>query len=111
MKQKGPGKPFKVGKSGNPKGRPKTIEEFRKRCRAAVDKHVIKAWEKEIEAQGPHWVKCSEMLAAYGYCKPPQPVTGASGDGPIEIENKVKIYLPSNGRDVNEERVGKRNTK
>lgn len=64
------GRPFAKGQSGNPNGRPKVVEEFRARARKAVDEHVLAAWVAEVEAQGPEWVRCSELLAAYGYGKP-----------------------------------------
>lgn len=64
------GRPFAKGQSGNPNGRPKVNEEFRLRARKAVDAHVLAAWVAEVEAQGKEWVRCSELLAAYGYGKP-----------------------------------------
>jgi hypothetical protein len=72
---------FKPGRSGNPDGRPKVAAEFRQRARKAVDDHVIAAWIAEVEAQGEHWVKCSELLAAYGYGKPTQPMEHSGPDG------------------------------
>jgi hypothetical protein len=63
-------KGFQKGKSGNPSGRPKVVEEFRQRARKAVDEKVLDAWIAEVDAQGEHWVECSKMLAAYGYGKP-----------------------------------------
>lgn len=73
--------PFQKGQSGNPNGRPKVAEEFRARARKAVDDHVIQAWIEEVESQGENWVKCSELLAAYGYGKPSQPVEHSGADG------------------------------
>lgn len=67
---RGPGRPFEPGKSGNPGGRPKTAQQFRARARAAVDEHVIEAWEDEVTNRGPAWLRASELLAAYGYGKP-----------------------------------------
>lgn len=82
---KPPGKPFKKGQSGNPNGRPKVNEEFRARCRAFVDSNVIQAWQSEVVAFGENWVKCAELLAAYGYGKPTQVVAGEGKDGAIEV--------------------------
>lgn len=64
------GRPFRPGVSGNPSGRPKVVEEFRQRARKAVDEHVLSKWIQEVISEGPEWMRCSEMLAAYGYGKP-----------------------------------------
>jgi hypothetical protein len=91
------GRPFVKGDPRRgPGGRPKENAEFRTRARKAVDAHVLDAWIAEVESQGESWVKCSELLAAYGYGKPAQPVTGADG-GAIEAVARV-IVLPDNGR-------------
>ena len=60
---------FAEGNSGG--GRPRGLKELRLRARDVVDRHVIAAWEKEIIEHGEHWVKCSELVTAYGYGKPP----------------------------------------
>lgn len=62
------------GVSGNPGGRPKSVEEFRSRARKAVDKHVLEMWQTEVSKKGKDWVKCSELLAAYGYGRPTQAI-------------------------------------
>lgn len=54
----------------NPGGRPKQLAHLKSRCQAATDTHVVDAWIEEVETHGPDWVKCSELLAAYGYGKP-----------------------------------------
>jgi hypothetical protein len=69
-KRKAPKTAFKPGQSGNPGGRPKLRELVRERCASAVDELVVAAWEAEVRSQGPDWVKCSELLAAYGIGKP-----------------------------------------
>ena len=60
---------FAEGNSGG--GRPKGLKELRIRARDVVDRHVIAAWESEIINRGDNWVKCSELVTAYGYGKPP----------------------------------------
>lgn len=65
------GRPFVKGQTGNPNGRPRVNPAFRDRARNAVDQHVLDAWVAEVEAQGDDWVRCSELLAAYGYGRPP----------------------------------------
>ena len=83
----------KGGPSLNPSGRPKVVEEFRKRARKAVDEHVISAWIAEVEGQGKEWVRCSELLAAYGYGKPSQPVE-YSGAGGEQLGIIVRLVKP-----------------
>jgi hypothetical protein len=76
--------PFERGKSGNPRGRPKLPPDFRVMCKSAVDGLVIKAWIGQVQRRGQHWLRCSELLAAYAYGKPTQPLTGADG-APIQV--------------------------
>ena len=93
-KAKPRGKPFQKGKSGNPSGRPKVKEEFTAKARRAVDEHVIAAWILEVETQGQHWVKCSELLAGYGYGKPSQ-----------STESTVTVNKPIDLRDWSTEEL------
>lgn len=88
---------FKKGQSGNPSGKPKLDREFRDRCRKAVDEKVIDAWINEVECMGTNWLKASELLAAYGYGRPTQPVAGPD-EGPIPV-SLVTYKIPDNGRD------------
>jgi hypothetical protein len=82
---------WKPGVSGNPGGRVKGSLKFRDICQAAVDEIVIDAWIEEvtvkervvqskhgtpytITSRGPEWMRASELLAGYGYGRPPQSV-------------------------------------
>lgn len=78
------GRPFQKGQSGNPGGRPKISAEFKDKCRVFTDSTVLPAWQQEISERGEHWVKCAELIAAYGHGKPTQAVTGDDG-GPLEV--------------------------
>lgn len=87
----------KGGPSPNPGGRPRIAEELKIRALKAVDDHVLDAWidevqvktrtrltmagPVEVEERGENWVKCSELLAAYGLGKPAQPVEHSGADG------------------------------
>lgn len=62
---------LKKGAKLNPGGRPKENEMFRERAKKAVDEHVLEAWISEVANRGDGWVKCSELLASYGYGKAP----------------------------------------
>ena len=71
------------GPSPNPGGRPKTEPAFRLRARKAVDAKVIARWEREVDENGPDWLRCSELLVAYGYGRPSQAIEFA-GTSPLE---------------------------
>lgn len=78
---------WKPGQSGNPNGRNGRIpldDDFRQRCRAAVDEHVIAKWVEEVRTEGRQWMRAGENLAAYGYGRPREAVAGPDG-GPIRI--------------------------
>lgn len=94
---------FQKGQSGNPSGRPKIAEEFRKRALKLVDEKVLAAWEDEIElrprevitqagpfemvSRGKEWMRASELIAAYALGKPAQAVevSGPEG-GPVRVD-------------------------
>lgn len=80
---------FRKGEVNNPHGRPKGDAEFRERCRRITDHLSIQAWEKEVAEHGPSWLKCSELLAAYGYGKPPQ-----AAEDRDALREAVRIVLP-----------------
>lgn len=70
-----------VGGVLNPGGRPKEDAALRQRCRDAVDAKVVERWIVEVEQSGPDWVKCSELLAHYGYGKPTDRHEVSGSDG------------------------------
>lgn len=88
--------------SPNPGGRPKTHSDFRARARQAVDEKVLERWEKEVTENGPDWVKCSELLAAYGYGKPSQAIEvsgNLSTEVPMDFEQLTAAELAELARD------------
>lgn len=77
---------FQKGQSGNPCGRPKVIEAFRKRARKIVDSKVLDMWENELDTDGPDKMKASELLAAYAYGKPTQGIAFSDADAaPVDF--------------------------
>lgn len=98
---------FQKGKSGNPSGHPKLANHLRMRCLQAVSDTIIDAWMDEIEnkprvidvkgvkthteARGQYWVKCSEMVAAYGLGKPAQHVVTTTDNPTTGLSYKELI--------------------
>lgn len=68
------------GHTANPGGRPRLASELRAKALKAVDEHVIDAWIAEVRDRGDEWLKCSELLAAYGLGKPKE-AAADGGDG------------------------------
>lgn len=89
---------FGVGnQAGKGHGRPKVALEFKAECRVIVDELVVERWRSEVESMGEHWVRCSELLAAYGYGKPPQSLTVA---GTVNHEHRNLKALNDEQLDV-----------
>lgn len=85
-KQRGPGKPWAPGQSGNPGGRPKVAAELKELARQhgpeAIQKLVdlMRAADKqEVQA------RAAEALLDRGYGKATQSIAGEYGEGPIEF--------------------------
>lgn len=99
-KPRGPGRPFQPGQSGNPGGRPKLREHVRERAANAVDEYVVDAWIREVVEQGEDWVKCSELLAAYGIGKPgaaPEDLEAMKGNNPLAGLTTEQILAVARG--------------
>ncbi len=80
---------FKPGQVANPAGRPKGNPAFKMRCRTVVDSVCFDAWKTEVENKGDNWVKCSELLAAYGYGKPGS--ADDAGDGSFTMVDGKRL--------------------
>lgn len=76
-----------------PKHTPEPFQlTFVRRCRRVADLNVVDAWEQEVLKRGPHWIKASALLAAYGYGLPKQRLT-------VEDERKANNQLSELSKD------------
>lgn len=69
---------FKLGNVANPGGRPAVARDFKARCRDFMEKtgwHNIETIAKDPSHQ--HFMRATEILAAYAYGKPSQAVEHA----------------------------------
>ena len=68
---------FQRGQSGNPRGRPPVIRDFRQRCQAFMSRTGWTTLEQlATDAKSPHHFRALELVAAYAYGRPTQPVGG-----------------------------------
>jgi hypothetical protein len=93
--------PFKPGQSGNPGGRPKYRLEFRERCRNFADKEGWAALEDIARTKNARdRMKALEMIFAYGYGKPTQPISGDPAEEAPPIEVTVVFDKPDAARGI-----------
>lgn len=94
------GRPFQKGVSGNPNGRPKRDDtDFLAACHERVPA-ALKAFDIALKTPA-RALRAAEIILAYCYGKPTQPLAGAEGFPPVgmEVSGGVRIYIPDNGRD------------
>jgi hypothetical protein len=72
------------GHSGNPGGRPATAREFAQRCQDFMSTEGWPRLRALAEGDGPSALRALELIIAYAYGKPMQPVGGAEG-GPVHF--------------------------
>lgn len=96
-KAKPRGKPFPKGKSGNPKGRPRVVEEFRELCREASPKafqYLLKSM------RGAFGTDAAKTILAYAWGKPPSKIEVQGEDGPITIQHSLAAEKEASPNDV-----------
>jgi len=81
---------FQPGQSGNPHGRPAVAREFRQRSQDFMDS---KGWRQledmAMDRKSPHRFRALELLAAYAYGRPTQPI----GGDPDPDEPPVRVTI------------------
>jgi hypothetical protein len=75
---------FQPGQSGNPGGRPSLARDFRERCQNFMEADGWKRLNRMARGRGPFAYQALQLIAAYAYGKPSQPITGPD-DGPIQF--------------------------
>jgi len=91
LKKRGPGGKFQPGVSGNPKGRPKTNEEFVDACREGEDLLLRKLMLLGLKGTGNTAVKAIELRLAYGRGRPKviTELTGKDGAPLVNAETAM----------------------
>lgn len=68
---------FKPGQSGNPAGRAPINRDWRERCKQFMHKTGWATLEQlATDPKSMHQMRALELVAAYGYGRPTQPVSG-----------------------------------
>jgi len=75
---------YKPGESGNPGGRPAVVRDFRERCGNFMSEEGWKRLSSMARGRGKHAYRALELIAAYAYGKPNQPISGPD-NAPLQI--------------------------
>lgn len=76
---------FRPGQSGNPGGRPAVGKMFRERCKEFMN---AEGWDHLLglaRTPSKQQLPALELIAAYAYGKPTQPIDGDGEGGPIRV--------------------------
>lgn len=86
--------PFVKGQPGGP-GRPKIGEDLKHWARGVFNEHGRAALEQEINKHGPRWFQSVELVMAYAFGKPTQPLAGDPDSSPVRIRVEYTDASPA----------------
>lgn len=93
------GKPFEKGKSGNPGGRPKQLDEVKEMAREHTEAAIkrLAFWMKSSNSKAS--IAASNALLDRAWGKPAQPLSG-DDDNPFEIIHRIeRVIVDSANKD------------
>jgi hypothetical protein len=88
---RGPGRPFKKGQSGNPKGRTPVLADIRTHFMPHVESVLNKLLVMALKERGAVAVAAAREFLDRVTGKAPQPIVGEDGGAPINIDSPALV--------------------